>query len=137
MSQPVSLRLGQQTIERLGARAQHLHTPPRTLAQRYVEEGLRMDEHPLVRFADGPGGRRARLVGTGSDVWEVVAAVRDNDGDVAKTAEYLEMGLGLVQAAVTYYGANPDEIDGWIERNEREAAEAHAAWLAGQAALRR
>ncbi len=96
-----------------------------------------MDEHPLVRFADGPGGRRARLVGTGSDVWEVVAAVRDNDGDVAKTAEYLEMGLGLVQAAVTYYGANPDEIDGWIERNEREAAEAHAAWLAGQAALRR
>jgi hypothetical protein len=26
---------------------------PRTLAQRYVEEGLRMDEHPLIRFADG------------------------------------------------------------------------------------
>jgi uncharacterized protein (DUF433 family) len=137
MSQPMSLRLAQATIERLGARAQHLRTPPRTLAQRYVEEGLRMDEHPLVRFAEGPGGRRARLVGTGSDVWEVIAAVRDNDGDAAKTAEYLEMELGLVQAAVTYYGANPDEIGGWIERNEREAAEAHAAWLAGQAAVRR
>jgi hypothetical protein len=137
MSQPMSLRLAQATIERLGARAQHLHTPLRTLAQRYVEEGLRMDEHPLVRFAEGPGGRRARLVGSGSDVWEVIAAVRDNDGDVAKTAEYLEMGLGLVQAAVTYYGAHPDEIDGWIERNEREAADAHAAWLAGQAALQR
>ena len=38
---------------------------PRTLAQRYVEEGLRMDEHPLVRFVDGPAGRRARLVGPG------------------------------------------------------------------------
>jgi hypothetical protein len=45
--------------------------------------------------------------------------------------------LGLVQAAVTYYGAYPGEIDGWIERNEREASEAHAAWLAGHAALRR
>lgn len=96
-----------------------------------------MDEHPLVRFVGGPGGRRARLVGTGSDVWEVVAAVRDNDGDIGETAAYLEMPLGLVQGAVTYYGAYPDEVDEWIERNEREAAEAHAAWLSGQAALRR
>jgi uncharacterized protein (DUF433 family) len=108
---------------------------PRTLAQRYVEEGLRMDEHPLVRFTDGPAGRRARLAGTGSDVWEVIATVRDNDGDVAASARYLGLPLGLVQAAVVYYGAHRDEIDGWIERNEREASEAHAAWLAGQSAL--
>ena len=95
-----------------------------------------MDEHPLVRFVDAPAGRRARLVGTGSDVWEVIAVVRDNDGDVGAAADYLEMPLGLVQAAVAYYGAYRDEVDGWIERNQREAAEAHAAWLAGQAALR-
>jgi hypothetical protein len=137
MSQPVSLRLPKRTVERLGARAQRVQMPPRTLAQRYVEEGLRMDDHPLVRFMDGPAGRRARLIGTGSDVWEVIAAVRDNDGNVGETADYLQMSLGLVQAAVTYYGAYPDEVDQWIERNEREAAEAHAAWLAGQAALRR
>ncbi|MGH2944783.1 MAG: hypothetical protein ACRDPC_00625 [Solirubrobacteraceae bacterium] len=133
----MSLRLQETTIERLGARAERVQMPPRTLAQRYVEEGLRMDEHPLVRFVEGPGGRRARLVGTGIDVWEVVAAVRDNDGDVRETADHVQLPLGLVQAAVAYYGAYRDEIDRWIERNEREAAEAHAAWLAGQAALRR
>lgn len=133
----MSLRLQEATIERLGVRAQRVQLPPRTLAQRYVEEGLRADEHPLVRFVDGPAGRRARLVGTGSDVWEVIAAVRDNDGDVAETAEFLELPLGVVQAAVGYYGAYSDEIDGWIARNEQEAAEAHAAWQAGQAALRR
>jgi uncharacterized protein (DUF433 family) len=136
VSRPVSIRLSDSTVERLGARAERMQMPPRTLAQRYVEEGLRMDEHPLVRFANGPAGRRARLAGTGSDVWEVIAAVRDNDGDIAQAADYLRLSLGLVQAAVTYYGAYPDEINGWIERNEREAAEAHAAWLAGQAALR-
>lgn len=96
-----------------------------------------MDDHPLVRFIDGPAGRRARLMATGSDVWEVIAAVRDNDGDVGRAADHLQMALGLVQAAVTYYGAYPDEVDHWMQRNEREAAEAHAAWLAGQAALRR
>jgi uncharacterized protein (DUF433 family) len=137
MSQPLSVRLTEATIRRLGARARRVHLPPRTLAQRYVEEGLRMDEHPLVRFVDGPAGRRPRLVGTGKDVWEVIVAVRDNGGDAAEAARYLEIPLGLVQAAVAYYGAYRDEIDEWIELNEQEAAEAYAAWTAGQAAVRR
>ena len=94
-----------------------------------------MDEHPLVRFADGPAGRRARLVGTGKDVWEIIATAKDNNGDASEAARYLEIPLGLVQAAITYYGAYKEEIDEWIELNEREAAEAHAAWAAGQAAL--
>ena len=65
--------------------------PPRTLAQRYVDEGLRREEHPAVHFVDGPAGRRAALVGTGLDVWEVIAVVRDNDGDGAESAAYLEV----------------------------------------------
>jgi uncharacterized protein (DUF433 family) len=137
MSHPLSVRLNDATIALLGRRAQRVHLAPRTLAQRYVEEGLRMDEHPLIRFAEGPAGRRARLVGTGKDVWEVIAAVRDNDGDAAETARYLEMPLGLVQAAITYYGAYTSEIDQWIESNEQEAEAAHAAWLAGKAAVQR
>jgi hypothetical protein len=137
MTHPLSLRLGDATIRRLGARASRHHIPPRTLAQRYVEEGLRMDDHPLVRFADGPAGRRARLIGTGKDVWEVIATVRDNGGDLGEAARYLDMPLGLVQAAVSYYGAYTGEIDEWIDGNERDAAEAYAAWTAGQAAIRR
>ncbi|MEA2219309.1 MAG: hypothetical protein QOJ35_1935, partial [Solirubrobacteraceae bacterium] len=52
-------------------------------------------------------------------------------------ATHLQLPVGLVQAAVAYYGAFVDEIDDWIERNEHEAAHARDAWLAGQAALRR
>ena len=137
MSHPLSVRLSEATIDRLGARARRVHLPPRTLAQRYVEEGLRMDEHPLVRFADGPAGRRARLLGTGKDVSEVIAVVRDNGGDAAAAARYLEIPLGLIQAAIAYYGAYTGEIDQDIEANEQETVEAHAAYLAGQAALRR
>lgn len=133
----MSLRLGEATIKRLGTRAKRLHMPPRTLAQRYVEEGLRMDEHPVVRFVDGPAGRRARLAGTGKDVWEVIATIRDNDNDLHEAAEYLRLPLGLVQAAVTYYGAYTSEVDELIADNERMAEEARAAWAAGQAALSR
>jgi uncharacterized protein (DUF433 family) len=137
MSQPLSVRLNDATLSRLGARARRVHLPPRTLAQRYVEEGLRMDEHPLIRFVDGPAGRRARLLGTGKDVWEVIAVVRDNGGDAEESAAYLEVPLGLVQAAIAYYGAYIDEIDQHIEANEQETAETHAAYRAGQAAFRR
>jgi hypothetical protein len=108
--------------------------PSRTLAQRYVEEGLRMDEHPLIRFADGPSGRRARLLG-GPDVWEVIAVARDNDGDLAETAAYLELSLGLAQAAASYYAAYPQEVDERIDRNRREARDAHGAFLAARDAL--
>jgi len=89
-----------------------------------------------IRSSGSPTGRRARLVGTGKDVWEIIAAVRDNDGDAGQTARYLEIPLGLVQAAISYYGAYRDEIDQWIEANEQQAAEAHAAWSAGQDAIR-
>jgi uncharacterized protein (DUF433 family) len=137
MNHPLSLRLPDETVERLGARARSRSLPPRTLAQRYVEEGLRSDEHPLIRFADGPAGRRARLQGTGLDVWEAIDVLRDNDGDEHAASDYLEIPLGLIQAAVAYYGAYPGEIDEWIELNARESDTARAAWLAGQAALNR
>ena len=131
---PISIRLPELTVGRLADRAGRSNMPSRTLAQRYVEEGLRMDEHPLIRFADGPAGRRARLVG-GPDVWEVVRVARDNDGDLAETARYLELSLGLVQAAAAYYGAYPQEVDERIESNRREAQDAHAAFLAARDAL--
>ena len=137
MSQPLSLRLPDATIDRLGARARSRSVAPRTLAQRYVEEGLRTDEHPLIRFVDGPAGRRPRLQGSGLDVWEVISVVRDNDGDEREAAEYLAIPPGLIQAAVAYYGAYRDEIDEWIELNARESEAAYEAWLAGQQALKR
>jgi hypothetical protein len=130
---PISIRLPEQTVGRLADRADRSNMPSRTLAQRYVEEGLRMDDHPLIRFADGPSGRRARLLG-GPDVWEVVVVARDND-DLAETASYLELSLGLVQAAASYYAAYPEEVDERIEHNRREARDAHSAFLAARDAL--
>jgi uncharacterized protein (DUF433 family) len=109
--------------------------PERTLAQRYVEEGLRRDAHPLIQFLDGPSGRRASLVGRGLDVWEVIATVRDNAGSITEAAEYLQIPAGLVEAAVAYYGEYRDEIDAKIESNEAEYERGWAAIAAGKQAL--
>jgi uncharacterized protein (DUF433 family) len=135
MSDHFTLRLRPGVSERLALQAQRAGLAPRTLAQRYVEESLRREDHPLVRFADGPSGRRAALVGSGLDVWEVIATVRENGNDPEQTASYLKVTPGLVQAAISYYGDYRDEIDAEIALNEAEWERGYAAWEAGKQAL--
>lgn len=76
------------------------------------------------------------MVGSGLDVWEVIATVRDNDGSIEDAGAYLEIPVGLVQAAVVYYGEYQDEIDSEIEFNEDEYQRGLAAAAAGERALR-
>ncbi len=135
MSDHFTLRLPSGTTDRIRRHADRRGCAPRTLAQRYVEEGLRHDEHPLIRFADGPSGRRAALVGTGLDVWEAISTIRDHDNDVAKAAAYLDLPQGLIEAAVAYYGEFAAEIDAAIAMNEEAWDRGYAAWEAGQRAL--
>ncbi len=122
--------------ERLDERARRCGLPERTLAQRYLEEGLRHDAHPLIHFLDGPSGRRASLIGRGLDVWEVIATVRDNDGSTPEAAAYLRVPVGLVEAAVSYFGEHRDEIDREIELNDAEYQRGRAAAANGERALR-
>ena len=136
MADHFTLRLAPGSRQKLLERARRAHLPERTLAQRYVEEGLRRDTHPLIHFLDGPSGRRASLVGRGLDVWEVIATVLDNDGSVGEAAAYLQIPTGFVQAAVTYYGEYRDEIDAEIAANAAEYERGRAAASAGEQALR-
>jgi uncharacterized protein (DUF433 family) len=135
MSDHYTLRFQPGVSERLAAQAQRAGLAPRTLAQRFVDEGLRREDHPLIRFVDGPSGRRAALVGSGLDVWEVIATARDNDNDPEEAAAYLEIAPGLVQATVAYYGDYREEIDAEIALNEAEWERGYAAWEAGKRAL--
>ena len=135
MTDHFTLRLVPGLRQRLRERAVRAQLPERTLAQRYVDEGLRHDAHPLIQFLDGPSGRRASLVGRGLDVWEVIATVRDNGGSIADAAQYLQIPVGMVQAAVTYYGEYRTEIDTETERNDAEYERGRAAAEAGEQAL--
>jgi hypothetical protein len=125
------MRPSKRTLERLRERARLLGEKHTTLAERCLEEGVIMDEHPNIHFVDGALGRRPAVLGSGLDAWEIVEVAKDNSGSVADTASYLELDPRLVQTALRYYGANRDEIDDWIERmhtlNEREESTWHAA----------
>ena len=123
-----SFRFTEATLSRLEARAHEIRETRTGLAERYVEEGLRMDEHPGIGFADGPAGRRAVVLGTGLDVWEIVATVRQQaTGSTEAAARYLEVPTGVVRAAVRYYAAFAAEIEDVLDRKRAIAEREEAA----------
>lgn len=131
----LSLRPSVQTLGRLRERARLVGQKHTTLAERYVAEGLLMDEHPGIHFVDGAMGRRAAVMGTGLDVWEIVAVAKDNGGSVEETSAYLEIDPRFVETALRYFGSNKSEIDDWIGRVRDLADSEEARWRAARDAL--
>jgi len=130
-----SVRLHPSTVRRLIAHSRRRGIPKTSIAEQYLEEAVRMADHPGIVFRDGHAGRRAALAGHRLDVWQVVETVQHEGGDVEAAAEYLGVSPGLVGAAVGYYADYRDEVDEWIARNTAIAEEAEAAWRRRQAAL--
>jgi hypothetical protein len=119
---PSSVRFEPRVLERLTAFvAAHREMSLSSASNRLVDEALRMHEHPLITFKDGPAGRRARLVG-GPDVWEVIGAVRS---------------VRESDPALAYWGDYPEEVDAFTDRTRAEAAQARAGWERQQELLGR
>lgn len=134
----MSIRFDPALLDRLRRTAAGRDTTPSGLAQRLVDEGLRLQEFPGIVFRDGPSGRRAGLA-AGLDVWEIAAALRGSElagqAAVEVVAAELDLTPGTVRVALAYYGAYTEEIDGQIADNERAAQAARASWEAQQRLL--
>jgi uncharacterized protein (DUF433 family) len=130
-----SFRLASSLVDQLARHAEQVGGSASALAERYIEEGLRMDEHPLIVFRDGAAGRRAAIAGTRLDVWQVIETLRVSDNDPAETAAYLEIPETWVRAAARYYGVYRDEVDGFAERAHALAAREEELWRGEQAVL--
>ena len=121
-SQPI--RIESETLDALRDRSAQTGEPIVRLAQRYIDEGMRLDSHPGIAFRDGPAGRRPIVVG-GPDVWEVIAAARSaperGDELVAALAGRVGSSPERIRIAIRYYAEYPEEIDGWIAVVEEEA----------------
>jgi hypothetical protein len=141
---PSSVRFEPRVFERLSAFvAAHRDLTISSATSRLVDEALRIREHPLITFKDGPAGRRARLVG-GPDVWEVIGAIRSvreaepalaGDEVLVVVAETSGTPVPFVRAALAYWGDYPEEVDGFLDRVRAETAQAMAAWERQQGLL--
>lgn len=136
MTTPLSIRFAPSLLARLRQRANA--TPGASaagLAQRLIDEGLRMADHPGVIFKDGPSGRRAALA-YGPDVWEIIKFLREVDergpASIDAAAEVFALDASRIGAAISYYGDYSDEIDAEIAEADAASARAEAAWRVQQ-----
>src|SRR2546430_11444342 len=119
-----AIRIESDTLRALRAQSAQSGEPIVRLAQRYIDEGMRLDRHQGIVFRDGPAGRRAVVVG-GPDVWEVIAAARSAPERGDKLIEALAERVGVppekIRIAIRYYAEYPDEVDRFIAMTEEEA----------------
>ena len=135
MPRPRSFRFTSALIDALADRARMRGETQTALAERYLEEGLRREDHPLIVFRDGAAGRRPALVGTRLDVAHVIDTLRASDNSVGETAAYLEIPEAYVHACVSYYAAYEEEVEAWRSRVDEIAAREEETWKREQAVL--
>lgn len=115
---PFSLRMDDDTHRGLLAHAERADVSPSKLVNRYVKEGLRMDEHPAIAFISTPQGRRAVLAARPRlQVIDVVGTWKSERQDIGATAKYFGVSNEDVRAVIEYYVAYKDELDDEIRRH--------------------
>jgi len=115
-----SLRIPKDVVKAIEELAEAAGQDFSSAAIEVLTEATKMRRCPGIVFADGPTGRRARIAGTGLEVWEVVATFQSLGRDATRLKQaYPWLTEAQVRAALGYYTAYPQEIDRRMALNER------------------
>jgi uncharacterized protein (DUF433 family) len=114
-----SLRIPQGIVEEIERIARETGRDFSSVAKDLLAEAIKMRRCPGIVFADGVSGRRARIAGTGLEVWEVITTYRSVNQDFSRLQKaYHWLTEQQLRAAIGYYTAYREEIDEVIKRNE-------------------
>ena len=107
-----SIRLPEEAVKDIEALASVTGKDFSGVARDLLIEAVKMRRCPGITFADGPTGRRARIAGSGIDIWEFVAMFKglgENYDKLKKTYHWLTEQQ--IRSAFSYYALYPDEIE--------------------------
>ena len=86
------------------------------LLDELIEESVRIREHPRINFKGGPAGRRAWVIGTGLDVWEMIEMYRSM-GRETLLESMGNVSEASLEAALSYHESYPEEIEAALKEN--------------------
>ena len=114
-----SIRLPEEAVKEIEALASVTGRDFSGVARDLLIDAVKMRRCPGVTFVDGPTGKRAKIAGTGIDIWEFIAVFKGLDENYNKLKEtYHWLSDQQLRSALSYYALYPDEIDEKIARNE-------------------
>ena len=83
-----------------------------------LSEAIKMRRCPGIIFGEGVHGRRARVAGTGIEVWEIISNYLSLDKDFNRLKKaYHWLTPDQLRAVLGYYSAYPEEIEGLMDQN--------------------
>ncbi len=88
------------------------------IVEALAEEALRMRLFPGVAFRGTDWDRRAWVIGTALDVWQIVEAHHDMSS-IERMAAGGSANERQIQLALNYYKRFPEEIDAAVAENRR------------------
>jgi uncharacterized protein (DUF433 family) len=114
-----SIRIQEKTLKEIEEISKDSGKDFSAITNELLEEALRMKHCPGIVFTEGTAGRRARIAGTGIEVWEVIATYTGVGEDFSRLQKaYHWLTEQQLRAAIGYYKAYKDEIDNLIKQNE-------------------
>lgn len=120
--QPFSIRLSANTERLIDSEAKRLRRSKSAIVEAFTEETARTRRFPGVAFRGDDARRRAWVVGSGLDVWEIVQMAED-----LETLDQLLADTHLderqVRLALAYRKEFPEEIDEFVAENRRPVDE--------------
>ncbi len=114
-----SIRIQEKTLKEIEQISRDSGKEFSAVANELLEEAVRMKRCPGIIFTEGTTGRRARIAGTGIEVWEVIAAYKGVAEDFNRLRQaYHWLTEQQLRAAAGYYMVYKEEIDRLIKQNE-------------------
>jgi uncharacterized protein (DUF433 family) len=117
-SAPFSMRLSKRMETLIDREAKRTGRSKGAIVEALADEALRMRLFPGIGFKGTDWDRRAWMMGTGLDVWQVVDVYNDV-GSVERMVEGWSINERQIQLALDYYKMFGEEIDAAIAENRR------------------
>jgi uncharacterized protein (DUF433 family) len=117
-SAPFSMRLSRQVERLVDQEAKRTGRSKGAIVEALADEALRMRLFPGIAFRGVDWERRAWVIGTALDVWQIVDAHRDIDS-IELMAEGGSANEHQIRLALDYYERFPEEIEAAIAENRR------------------
>ena len=117
-SAPFSMRLSKRLEALVDEEARRTGRSKGAIVEALAEEALRMRLFPGIGFKGADWERRAWVIGTALDVWQIVDAYRDI-GSVESMAAGGSANERQIRLALDYYEMFGEEIDAAIADNRR------------------
>lgn len=129
-SKPFTMRLSPETNEWVEREARRTRRSKGAIIEALAEEGIRMRRFPGIAFRGPDGDRRAWVVGSGLDVWEIIESYKDYGESLERLLADSDVAERLIRLALLYYQAYPAEIDAAVMANQVAQEQAQALYPA-------